>query len=70
MESEFIHLRENEETKKIAPSPIGISQEKKKYKIYLNNKFLKLSQYEETTSLDNLRQLLSTTISDNELFIF
>ena len=69
MESEFIHLRENEETKKIAPSPIGISQEKKKYKIYLNNKFLKLSQYEETTSLDNLRQLLSTTISDNELFI-
>jgi len=41
----------------------------KKYKIYLNEKFLRFYQSKENTTLDDIRNTLSTSISNKEQFI-
>lgn len=55
--------------KKIEPPPVQPPNEMKKYKIYLNDKFLKFSNFKEKTTLDDIRKILSTSISDKEQFI-
>lgn len=71
-DKEFILLEveeEDEGKKEEKDPPKEIKPEIKKYKIYLNNKFLKYAQYKENTPLDELRNILSTSISNKEIFI-
>ena len=68
-DNEFILLKNGDEEKKTAPPPAQVINEMKKYKIYLNGKFLKFSKFKEKTTLDDIRKILSTSISDNEIFI-
>ena len=69
IDNEFIYLQTEEEDKKNAPPPVEIKEKMKKYKIYLNDKFLKFYQLKERTTLDEIRQTLSTFISDKQQFI-
>ena len=68
-DKEFIYLKTNVEEKKNAAPPPEIKEKMKKYKIYLNKKFLKFSQFKEKTTLDDIRAILSTSISEKEQFI-
>lgn len=67
-DNEFILLKNGDGENKTAPTAQVIN-EMKKYKIYLNNKFLKFYKFKEKTTLDDIRKILSTSISDNEVFI-
>ena len=67
-ENEFIYLRTEEEDKKNAPPPAEINEKMKKYKIYLNGKFLQYLKFKEKTTLDEIRILLSKSISEKEQF--
>ena len=66
---EFILLKDEEEEKKNIPPPEEEKKEMKKYKIYLNEKFLYFYQFKENTTLDDIRKILSTSISNKEQFI-
>ena len=68
LNDEFILLKNEDEERKTAPPPVQLTKENIKYKIYLNEKFLKYSKFKETTTLDEIRSVLSTTISDKDQF--
>ena len=68
-DNEYIYLRtDEEEDKKNYPPPPEVKEKLIKYKIYVNGKFLKFSQHKESTTLDDIRNLLLTTISNKEVF--
>ena len=62
---EFILLKDEEDH----PPPEEVKKEMKKYKIYLNDKFLYFYQFKENITLDDIRKILSTSISNKEQFI-
>jgi len=66
---EFILLKDEEEEKKNIPPPEEKKEELKKYRIYLNEKFLNFSNFKDNTTLIDIRLILSTKITNNEQFI-
>ena len=68
-DNEFILLRDETEKKRKDSKPKEKNNEIKKYKIYLNGKFLRFYQTKENTTLDDIRNTLSTSISNKEQFI-
>lgn len=64
IDNEFVHLKND-----VAPPPAEVKKEMIKYKIYLNEKFLRFAKFKEETTLDDIRKILSTSISNNEHFI-
>ena len=68
-DNEFVNLKTDEDEKKTAPPPVEVKKEMKKYKIYLNEKFFNNVNFKEETTLDDIRNFLSASITNNEQFI-
>ena len=68
-DNDIILLKDEENENKKEPQTEQLTKQMKKYKIYLNDKFLKFSNFKEKTTLDDIRKILSTSISDKEQFI-